>query len=87
LRVFYGSSEGSLNITKGNAGFKADDGAHSFDTAAVTEAKKNRAGALKIGRARHAFHIKLANGQNYNFEPGSQDPGEEVDFILSIIGS
>jgi serine/threonine protein kinase len=87
LRVFYGNGEGWLSISKGNAGFKADDGAHSFDSAAVIEAKRNKAGIVKIGKARHAFHVKLANGQNYNLEPGSQDPGDEVDFIVSIIGS
>jgi serine/threonine protein kinase len=87
LRVSLDRAEGWLSISRGNAGFKADDGVHSFDTAAVIEAKRNKAGMIKIGKARQAFHIRLANGQNYNFEPGSQDPGGEVDFILSVIGS
>ena len=87
LRVFADHAEGWLTISKGNAGFKSYDGAHSFDSAAVIEAKKNRSNLVKVGKARQTFHIRLANGQNYNFEPGSQDAGQEVDFILSIIGS
>ena len=87
LRVSQDHAEGWLNISKGNAGFQADDGSHSFDTAAVKEAKRNKGGLIKTGKGHHAFHIRVATGQNYNFEPGSQDPGEEVDFILSTIGS
>jgi serine/threonine protein kinase len=80
---------GWLSISRGNAGFKVtNDSAHSFDNMAVTEAKKNRSDKLKIGgKSRSEFHIRLSNGQNYNFEPGSPYPADEVDFILSIIGS
>jgi hypothetical protein len=60
---------------------------HSFDNTAVIEAKKNRSDILKFGKGRQTFHIRLSNGQNYNFSPGSQYSAEEVDFILSIIGS
>ena len=87
LRVYCEHAEGWLIISRGNAGFKSYGGGHSFDTAAVTEAKKNRSDIVKFGKGRQSFHIRLANGQNYNFEPGSQDAGKEVDFILSIIGS
>lgn len=87
LRVSLDNGDGWLSISRGNAAFKAENSAHSFDTAPVKEAKKNKTGLIKAGKGRHAFHIRLADGQNYNFEPGSQDPGEEVDFILSVIGS
>jgi serine/threonine protein kinase len=75
---------GWLSISKGHAAFKSS--AHGFDKAAVIEAKKNKSDIIKFGKGRQTFHIRLQNGQLYNFEPGSQDPGHEVDFILSIIG-
>jgi serine/threonine protein kinase len=87
FRVTYEHGEGWLSVSTAKAAFKADDGAHSFDASAVKEAKKNKAGMVKLGKGRHAFHIRLANDANYNFEPGSQSPGEEVDFILKVIGS
>jgi tetratricopeptide (TPR) repeat protein len=80
--------EGLLSISRGSAGFTiANDSAHSFAIAAVKEAKKNRSDLVKFGRkGRQTFHIRLSNGQNYNFEPGSPSAADEVDFILSIIG-
>lgn len=87
MRVSLEHAEGWLNISRRNAGFKADDGTHSFDSATVAEAKRNKTSKLKIGgKARNEFHILLANGQNYNFSPGSQNPGPEVDFIISVTG-
>jgi serine/threonine protein kinase len=87
LHVIYEHGDGWLSISRGNAGFKSNDGVHSFDNTAVIEAKKNRSDILKFGKGRQTFHIRLSNGQNYNFSPGSQYSAEEVDFILSIIGS
>jgi hypothetical protein len=87
FRVTYEHGEGWLSVSPAKAAFKADHGAHSFDAAAVKEAKKNKVGLVKLGKARHAFHIRLTNDANYNFAPGSQHPTEEVDFILSVIGS
>ncbi len=88
LHVICEHNDGWLSISKGNAAFKSGNAATSFDTSAVVEAKKNKTDLLKFGRkARQTFHIKLANGNNYNIEPGSQDASKEVDFILSIIGT
>ena len=86
LHVLCEHVPGWLAISRGSAGFDSSDGAHSFGNAAVTEAKKNKSDIVKFGKGRQTFHIRLSNGQNYNFEPGSQDAGPEVDFILSIIG-
>jgi serine/threonine protein kinase len=87
LHVLCEHNDGWLSISRGNAAFKAKNAAIGFDTAAVIEAKKNKSDKIKFGKAaRQTFHIRLANGRNYNFEPGSQDAGQEVDFILSIIG-
>ncbi|MGA2738422.1 MAG: protein kinase [Bryobacteraceae bacterium] len=79
---------GFLSISRGMAGFSiTNDSAHSFPPSAVTEAKKNKSDLIKFGqKSRQAFHLRLANGQNYNFEPGSPSGADEVDFILSIIG-
>jgi hypothetical protein len=33
-----------------------------------------------------AFHIRLENGKNYNFAPGSTFSEAERELILSIIG-
>jgi hypothetical protein len=34
----------------------------------------------------HPFHIKLANGQNYNLAPSSRETEAERDLILTLIG-
>jgi tetratricopeptide (TPR) repeat protein len=86
LRVSHEKGAGWLSISQGNAAYQGDGGADSFDSGAVKEAKKNKSGLLKGGKGHFAFHVKLVTGQNYNFEPTSQSPGSEVDFILSVLG-
>jgi serine/threonine protein kinase len=76
---------GWLTVSTGKAAFKDDVGTHSFVLSDVKEAKKNKTGIVKVGKGHHAFHIRLGGGENYNFEPLSQSPAEEEDFILSII--
>ncbi|HXM43589.1 MAG TPA: protein kinase [Bryobacteraceae bacterium] len=82
------NAPGWLIISRGTAGFTiASDSAHSFPPSAVTEAKRNRIDVIKPGaKGRNTFHIRLSNGQNYNFSPGSPYPADEVDFILATIG-
>jgi len=86
FRVSHERGLGWLTVSHGSASFKADEGAQGFDVAPVTEAKRNKSGFMKGGKGHHAFHIRLNNGLNYNFEPGSEEPGKETDLILSAIG-
>ena len=87
FRVSREHEPGWLSVSSGKAGFKADGGMHNFPVSAVKEAKANKLGKLMVGKGRHAFHIRLSDDQNYNFEPTSADPGAEVSFILSAIGT
>ena len=87
FRVSSEHDQGWLSVSSGKAGFKADGGMNNFPVSAVQEAKANKSGKFMIGKARHAFHIRLMNGMNHNFEPGSANPGEEVSFILSAVGT
>jgi hypothetical protein len=62
---------------------------HSFDVprAQVKETKKNRS-VFSIGNQRvTSFHIRLADGKNYNLAPMSNFSDAERDLILSIIGN
>jgi tetratricopeptide (TPR) repeat protein len=86
LRVSIEHSNGWLTIAKGKAAFKDNSGAHSFPLSDVEEAKRNKANLVKIGKGRQEFHIFLANGGKFNIEPTSQDPADETEFILSVIG-
>jgi serine/threonine protein kinase len=87
FRVSREHEQGWLSVSAGKAGFKADGGMNNFPVSAVKEAKGNKIGKIMVGKAHHAFHILLMNGVNYNFAPTSTDPGEEVSFIVSAIGS
>jgi tetratricopeptide (TPR) repeat protein len=86
LRVSLEHGTGWLSIQKGKAALKDATGARSFDMADVQEAKRNKTGIVRLGKGHQAFHIRLASGDNYNLEPSSYDPAEEVDFILATIG-
>ena len=79
--------QGWLSVSAGKAGFKADGGMNNFPVSVVKEAKTNKSGKLMVGKAHHSFHVRLTNDQNYNFEPTSASPGQEVTFILSAIGT
>jgi serine/threonine protein kinase len=87
FRVSREHEQGWLSVSAGKAGFKADGGMNNFPVSAVKEAKGNKIGKIMVGKARHAFHILLVNGVNYNFAPTSGSPAEEVSLILSAIGS
>lgn len=86
LKVSLEHGTGWLSIQKGKAALKDATGAHSFDMTDVQEARRNKTGIVRLGKGRQSFHIRLVSGDNYNLEPGSYEPAEEVDFILSIIG-
>jgi serine/threonine protein kinase len=83
---FITTCQGWLSVSRGKASFKANDGVHTFSTTAVKDAKRNKTGMFQAGRARHAFHIRLMSGPNYNFAPSSAQPGQEVDFIVGAVG-
>ncbi len=75
---------GWLNVTARRASYQADNSAHTFASAPVKEAKRNKfVGRMDGG---HGFHIRLMNNQNYNFAPTSSAPRAEVDFIVSVVG-
>ena len=67
---------------------------HAFTArrAQVREAKRNRDINLGFGRQGrpsidlHAFHIRLENGENFNFAPQSKSTEAERDMILNFIG-
>jgi serine/threonine protein kinase len=89
------SCKGYLYLSKGGVRFAAFDSAHSFQAQRgdIQEAKKNRLIGGIVGRRNvpgidlRAFHIKLRNGQNYNFAPMSRFSEAERELILSIIGT
>jgi serine/threonine protein kinase len=85
FRVSFDHGVGWLSVSKGKAAFKDDAGSNSFAMSEVQEAKKNKSGIVKFGKAHNTFHIRLASGENYNFEPTSPNAGHEVDFILAAI--
>jgi serine/threonine protein kinase len=86
---FSTTCSGWLSVSRGKASFKADDTVHTFGSAPVKEAKKNRLiGRIfsAQGKTMHAFHIRLMNHQNFNFAPTSDTPNPEADFIVGIAG-
>ena len=105
FRVFHDHANGSfrdtcagtLFVTKTNVTFKANDGAHTFETndSDIREIKTNKlvgsalgvfiGGAGDIG----AFHIKVkraADSKNYNFAPLTKKT-EESKLIVSLVQS
>ena len=80
---------GWLSVSKGTVSFKADDAVHTFPSAKIKEAKRNKVFGRILsasGKSMHAFHIRLASHQNFNFAPTSSAPKAEADFIVSVAG-
>lgn len=84
------ASDGRLMLSNSSVSFLSGGGSDSFKVkrGEVKEARRNKV----IGMFAHgqvtlsAFHIRLENGKNYNFAPGSNFTDAERDLILSIIG-
>jgi hypothetical protein len=56
----------------------------------VKEAKKNRVFGKFVtasGKSANAFHIRLANNQNFNLAPSSAVAPQEAQFIIKTIGA
>jgi serine/threonine protein kinase len=80
---------GWLSVSKGMVSFKAADAVHTFPPTRIKEAKRNKVFGRILsasGKSMHAFHIRLANHQNFNFAPTSSAPKAEADFIVSVAG-
>jgi serine/threonine protein kinase len=86
---------GFLHVSANGVSYEPVDSAvHGFKAphAQIREAKKNHNINIGIGRQNrpsidpHALHIKLANGQNYNFAPTSKFSEAERDMMLKYIG-
>jgi len=83
------ATDGRLMLSNSSVAFTGD-GADGFRVprGAIREAKRNKV----VGMFAHgqfsvsAFHIRLENGKNYNFAPGSTFTEAERELILSIIG-
>ena len=71
--------EGTLSLSNGRVRYQANNPSHSFDVALsdVVEVKTNR---IPI-RGYKAFHIRLRNGENYNFV--SRNASAEIVASLS----
>jgi serine/threonine protein kinase len=90
--TFATQCRGFLHISpRGVRYVPTDFPAHAFNVARgeVREIRKNRMVGI-LGRKAssdfHAFHIRLANGQNYNFAPQSRSSDSERDLILAFLG-
>jgi serine/threonine protein kinase len=90
--TFATQCRGFLHISpRGVRYVPTDFPAHAFNVARadVREIRKNRMVGI-LGRRTssdfHAFHIRLANGQNYNFAPQSRFTDSERDLILAFLG-
>ncbi len=86
---------GFLHVNANGVWYEPVDSAiHAFKVphAQIREAKKNHNINIGIGRQNrpsidpHSFHIKLDNGQNYNFAPTSKFTEAERDMILKYMG-
>lgn len=93
--TFVKHCQGFLYVSRTGLRFAPSDSIHNFTAqqGEIREARPNRFINLTFGRQGrpsvdpHAFHIKLANGQNYNFAPMSRFTEEERNLILSTLGA
>lgn len=88
---FTTSCKGWLYVSKTQVRYQAFDSIHHFmaPRSEIREFKKNRFTVNLGNRAAvdlKAFHIKLADGKNYNFAPTSRFGEAERDLILGIGG-
>jgi hypothetical protein len=86
---------GFLRVSAAGVRYQPVDApAHAFNSpkAQIREARNNREINLTFGhRGRpsvdlHAFHIRLADGQNFNFAPQSRSGEAERQMILNFVG-
>ena len=92
--TFVAHCQGFLYVSRKGVRFVPSDSNHGFTAvrADVREVRSNRKLNFSFGRQTrpsidpHAFHIKLANGQNYNFAPMSRFTEEERNLILGMLG-
>ena len=83
---------GKLYISQAGIRFVPDTGSHSFNVRRgdIRDAKKNRMLSVHIGQRQnsvdiHPFHVRLANGENFNFAGESKSTEAERDLILSLL--
>jgi serine/threonine protein kinase len=74
---------GWLSVSKAGAKYESWNSQHTFtmERAQIREVHANP----YLGRNFYAFHLKAANGQNYNLAPMGTLPEAQRDFILSIL--
>jgi hypothetical protein len=82
---------GKLYVSTNGVRFVPDTGSHAFTAkmGELREVKKNRGVTIGFRQKAvdlHPFHIKLANGQNYNLAPSSRETEAERGLILTLIG-
>ncbi len=86
---FAGEHDGRLQLSNTSVSYVSDKTGVSFDVprSGVKEAKPDK--VLGFLTRRHlnvfAFHLRLEDGKNYNFAPGSNFKESERDLILNII--
>jgi serine/threonine protein kinase len=83
-----GAGSGLLRIGKDSVSFVDSAGTYSFTTRSneVKEFRRNRNAIPRFlrGGAASAFHVRLDNGENYNFSGMSGDKAKERDLILQL---
>jgi len=89
---FTTNCKGYLYVSKSQVHFKAYDSVHEFSAprSQIREFKRNRFTINLSQRAAvdlKAFHVKLADGRNFNLAPLSHFQEAERDLILSIGGN
>jgi hypothetical protein len=92
--TFVKHCSGFLYVSAKGVRFTTTESGHGFTAqrSDVREARPNRKLNLNFGRQNrpsidpHAFHIRLGNGQNYNFAPTSRFTEEERNLILNTLG-
>lgn len=82
---------GKLYVSQTGVRFTPDTGSHAFSArkAEIREIRKNRPFTIGIRQKPvdlHAFHIRLANGQNYNLAPSSRSSEGERELIFTLLG-
>ncbi len=82
---------GKLYVSQSGVRFVPDTGSHAFEARKgdLREVKRNRGVTIGFRQKAvdlHPFHIKLANGQNYNLAPSSREADAERNLILTLVG-
>ncbi len=90
--TFAAADLGNLYISQASIRYVPETGGGGFTAkrSDIREVRKNRVNFIGgIGRGKidvHPFHIRLANGQNYNLAPTSRVAEAERELIMSLIG-